>query len=79
MTTLPQVSLDQCEQAQTSTILSLSGSLETKLHLVNLGFHTQSHVKVVMLRGDSMVITVDGSRFAIDKNIAKNIKVQLLS
>ena len=79
MTTLPQTYLDQCEQGQTSTILSLTGDLETKLHLVNLGFHTKSHIKVVMLRGESMIITVDGSRFALDKNIAKNIKVQLLS
>ncbi|MDX1795331.1 MAG: FeoA family protein [Hydrogenovibrio sp.] len=73
------ISLDQCQQNQTGHIVALTGDLETKLHLVNLGFHTQSHIKVFMIRGDCFILSVDGSRFAIDRKIARHIKVHLLS
>ena len=73
------IRLDECKQNQTCSIAALTGDLETKLHLVNLGFHTNSHIKVALIRGDSFVICVDGSRFAIDKKIAHTIKVTPLS
>lgn len=73
------IRLDECHQNQTCQIASLDGDLATKLHLVNLGFHTNSHVKVALIRGENFVLCVDGSRFAIDKNIAHTIKVYPLS
>ncbi|BBN59426.1 FeoA family protein [Hydrogenovibrio sp. JE_KL2] len=73
------IRLDECHQDQTCTIVALTGDLETKLHLVNLGFHTNSHIKVLLVRGDSYILTVDGSRFAVDKKIAHFIKVHPLS
>ncbi len=50
-----------------------------KMRLVNLGFHTHSIVKLVMMRGQNLVVCVDGSRFAIDQKIAENIQVEVLS
>lgn len=50
-----------------------------KMRLINLGFHTHSIVKLVMTRGQNLVVCVDGSRFAIDKKIAENIQVEILS
>ncbi|WP_024850912.1 FeoA family protein [Hydrogenovibrio kuenenii] len=73
------IRLDECHQHQTCSISALTGDLETKLHLVNLGFHTNSHIKVSLVRGDSFIVCVDGSRFAIDKKIAHFIKVHPLS
>lgn len=71
--------LAECLQNQTCQILSLTGDLETKLHLVNLGFHTRSHIKLAMIRHNNYVVSVDGSRFVLDKSIAEHIRVQLLS
>lgn len=75
----PTISLAECLQGQTCQIISLTGDLECKLHLVNLGFHTESHVKLAMTCNDSLIISVDGSRFAIDRSVAQHIQVQLLS
>lgn len=49
------------------------------MRLVNHGFHTHSLVKLILVRGQNLVICVDGSRFAIDKAIASNIQVEVLS
>lgn len=71
--------LDRCHAQQTCEIISLKGDLDTKLRLLNLGFHTYSHVKILFLQSLNLVIDVDGSRFAIDFNMAKNIQVKTLS
>jgi len=71
--------LSDCQVGQTGQITALTGDLETKMRLVNLGFHTHSHVKLILSRGRNLVICVDGSRFAIDKEMATLIRVQLLS
>lgn len=73
------VSLADCRQDQTCRILALTGDLACKLHLVNLGFHTDSHLKLSMIRNQCYIVSVDGSRFALDASLAKNIQVQLLS
>jgi len=67
--------LNQCRVEQSCYIQGLKGDLEMKLRLVNLGFHTHSHVEVVMIRDNAMVIRVDGSRFAMDQSIAQYIEV----
>jgi len=71
--------LSQCSAGQTSQITALKGDLDTKMRLVNLGFHTHSIVKLVVARGRNLLVCVDGSRFAIDKEIAKSIQVEVLS
>lgn len=71
--------LDQCHNGQTSQIIALKGDLETKMRLVNLGFHTHSLIKLILVRGRNLIICVDGSRFAIDQTIAAHIQVEVLS
>lgn len=71
--------LDDCHQDQTCSIVALHGKLDAKLQLVNLGFHRHSHIKVILCRSDSLILNIDGSRFAIDRKLAKQIEVQLLS
>lgn len=72
-------SLSDCLPEQTARIIALTGELDTKLRLVNLGFHTKGHIKVVMKRHQSLVVCVDGSRFALDERLAHFIKVEPLS
>jgi ferrous iron transport protein A len=64
---------------QTCEISALTGDLETKMRLVNLGFHTHSLVKLLMLRGSNLVVCVDGSRFAIGEELAERIRVVIRS
>lgn len=71
--------LSQCHNGQVSQIVALSGSLELKMRLINLGFHTHSIVETILSRGQNIVISVDGSRFAIDKDIADFIQVEPLA
>jgi len=49
------------------------------MRLINLGFHTHSIVETILSRGENIVISVDGSRFAIDKEIAEHIQVEPLA
>lgn len=49
------------------------------MRLVHLGFHTHSVVELILVRGQNLVVCVDGSRFAIDKQIAGYIQVEPLS
>lgn len=84
MSTTPQnlkqsIPLSHCQNGQHSQIVGLKGGIETKMRLVNLGFHTHSIVEMILIRGQNLVVCVDGSRFAIDKNIADNIQVELLA
>lgn len=49
------------------------------MRLVHLGFHTHSVVELILIRGQNLVVSVDGSRFAIDKKIADYIQIEPLS
>lgn len=71
--------LAQCNNGQIAQITGLSGDVHMKMRLVNLGFHTNSVVELIMSRGNNLVVTVDGSRFALDKNIAELVEVELLT
>lgn len=73
------IALADCENGQHCQIMGLQGDVDTKMRLVNLGFHTHSLVEMIMVRGQNLVICVDGSRFAIDKEMAANIEVELLT
>lgn len=70
-----QQTLNQCHEGQECRITSLAGDLEMKLHLVNLGFHQRCQVKVLQRRDNGLVVNADGSRFAVDNEIAANINV----
>ncbi|MGC9385646.1 MAG: FeoA family protein [Hydrogenovibrio sp.] len=69
--------LSQCHPSQICRILALTGDLASKLHLVNLGFHTNSRIKLHMIRHRTFIVTVDGSRFALDASLADQIQVQV--
>ncbi|QKI88497.1 FeoA family protein [Thiomicrorhabdus xiamenensis] len=71
--------LSECTNGQIAQITHLKGEVEMKMRLVNLGFHTHSVVELIMIRGNNLVITVDGSRFALDKQIAELVEVEPLS
>jgi len=71
--------LSLCHTGQVSQIIALNGDLEIKMRLVNLGFHTHSVVELILSRGQNLVVCVDGSRFAIDKEIAEHIQVEPLA
>lgn len=71
--------LAQCNNGQIAQITHLNGDVHMKMRLVNLGFHTNSVVELIMSRGNNLVVTVDGSRFALDKEIAELVEVDLLS
>jgi len=73
------ICLSECHTSQVSQIVALNGDLETKMRLVNLGFHTHSVVEMILSRGHNIVVCVDGSRFAIDKSIAQHILVEPLA
>lgn len=80
MSTPPHTTpLSQCHNGQVSQIVTLNGDLEIKMRLVNLGFHTHSVVEMILTRGQNLVVSVDGSRFAIDKKIAEFIQVEPLA
>ena len=73
------LSLSECHPGQISQITALQGDAEIKMRLVHLGFHTHSVVELILIRGQNLVVCVDGSRFAIDKQIADYIQVEPLS
>ncbi|WP_127471145.1 FeoA family protein [Thiomicrorhabdus aquaedulcis] len=70
--------LSHCLAGQVCQISALKGDLSMKLRLVNLGFHTHSVIEVILIRGHNVVLSVDGSRFALDRAIAHNIEVERL-
>ncbi|WP_237261598.1 FeoA family protein [Thiomicrorhabdus immobilis] len=71
--------LSECHTGQVCQIVALNGKLEMKMRLINLGFHTHSVVELILTRGQNLVVSVDGSRFAIDKHIAEFIQVEPLA
>lgn len=73
------LTLSQCHAGQICQITALQGDLEIKMRLVHLGFHTHSVVELILIRGQNLVVSVDGSRFAIDKKIADYIQIEPLS
>lgn len=74
--------LSQCQAGQISQITALLGDSDDskiKMRLVHLGFHTKSVVELILVRGQNLVVSVDGSRFAMDKQLADFIQVEPLS
>lgn len=71
--------LSECALGETAQILSLKGGLETKLRLVNLGFHSKGMVKILSKSPHSFIVNVDGNRFAIGADIAKQIEVEQIA
>ena len=81
MTNLPHHThhlLSDGHAGETYQITALNGDLPCKLHLVNLGFHTDSHIQLILKRHQQWVISVDGSRFAIGQDIAQQIEVKAI-
>ena len=72
------MTLDLCLTNQACQIEALLGEHETKMRLVHLGFHKHSRIKILMHRPDSLIIHIDGSRFAIDRDLCRHIQVTML-
>lgn len=73
------LTLSRCHGGQTAEITHLKGDLNMKKRLINLGFHTHSIIELILIRGHNFIVSVDGSRFAIDQAIAEYIEVEPLS
>jgi Fe2+ transport system protein FeoA len=71
--------LSQCTAGQISQITALLGDSKIKMRLIHLGFHTNSVVEFILKYGKNIVVSVDGSRFAMDQEIATYIQVEPLS
>lgn len=68
--------LAQCPVGSECEICKLSGSAGERQRLLNLGFHRKSKVKLVQVRNNHYIVSVDGSRFALSKELASHIKVR---
>ncbi len=68
--------LSQCPEGSECEICKLSGDPNERLRLLNLGFHRNSKVKLVQVRNNHYIVCVDGSRFALSKQLANTIEVR---
>lgn len=69
--------LDQCPVGSECEICRINGDAAERLRLLNLGFHRKSRVRLVQVRNDNYIVCVDGSRFALSKDLANKVAVQL--
>jgi ferrous iron transport protein A len=68
--------LSQCAVGSECEICKLSGDPAGRLRLLNLGFHRKSKVKLIQVRNNHYIVCVDGSRFALSKELASSIEVR---
>ncbi len=68
--------LSQCPVGSECEICQLNGDASARLRLLNLGFHPSSQLKLVQVRNNHYIVCVDGSRFALSKELAGNIEVR---
>ena len=69
--------LDQCPVGSECEICQINADAAERLRLLNLGFHRKSNVKLVQVRNNNYIVCVDGSRFALSKELASKMAVQL--
>ncbi|HID01332.1 MAG TPA: ferrous iron transport protein A [Piscirickettsiaceae bacterium] len=68
--------LSQCPVGSECEICSLRGHPSERLRLLNLGFQRSSQVKLMQVRNNHYIVSVDGSRFALSKQLANSIEVR---
>lgn len=59
----------------TSEILKITGKDEVRQHLAELGFVVGEQATVVAQLGGNVIVSIKGSRIAIDKGMAMRIMV----
>ncbi len=67
--------LTMSRTGETSNIKRITGKDETKRHLENLGFVVGEAVTVVTEMAGNLIISVKGTRVAIDKAMANRIMI----
>ena len=72
----PLCPLDECAEGTECEICRLNGEAAERLRLLNLGFREHSTVRLVQVRNNHYIVSVDGSRFALSRELAHNICVQ---
>lgn len=56
-------------------IIRIGGGPDVKQHLADLGFHVGAKVIVVSKAGESMIVSIKGSRIAVGRELATKIFV----
>ncbi len=72
----PLCALDECPEGSECEICRLNGEAAERLRLLNLGFREHGTLKLVQVRNNHYIVSVDGSRFALSRELARNICVQ---
>lgn len=60
---------------KTTQIRRITGNVETKRHLENLGFVVGEEVTVISQFAGNMILNVKGTRIALDKSLAMKIMI----
>ena len=60
---------------ETNTIKKITGKVELRRHLAELGFVVGEEVRVVSELGGNLILSVKDSRVALDKTMAMRIMV----
>ena len=58
------------------TVRRIAGNPEVRTHLENLGFVTDSRIRVINTIGGNLIVDVKGSRIAISREMAMKIQVE---
>ena len=67
--------LTMARPGETVTIRKVTGKVEVRQHLAELGFVVDSEVTVVSEIGGNLILQVKDSRVALDKTMANRIMI----
>ena len=67
--------LGMASVGDTNTIVKITGRDEVRQHLAELGFVVGEEVTVVSQLGGNMILSIKGSRIALDRTMAMRIMV----
>ena len=69
---VPAMPLSLVHTGETVLVSKVTGNMDLKRHLGNLGFVEGAEVGMVS-SGSNMIVTVKGARFGIDTKVARHI------
>ena len=61
------------KEGETVTIRRISGKVDVRQHLAELGFVMDAEVLIVSHMAGNLIVQVKGSRIALDKSMAQRI------
>lgn len=67
--------LNLAPAGEENIIKKVGGKPETRQHLENLGFVVGGTVTVINMLGGNVIVSVKGSRIALDKELAARIMI----